>query len=180
MNPAVTVALACVGKFPWKSLLHYLPAQYLGAWLGSALVLLTYKDAIDYHYAEQDVSDWGMDTAGIFVTSPNAGVTNLGGAIDQVRQIICEKSLNVFIVETVSGCRDSSPVIRSQCCGIQEELQDVHHHWTSAGVVPGDGHWHMFWSQCRVFHSVFITHLLLTFVSLPGTPSTQPETWGQE
>ena len=84
MNPAVSVALACVGKFPWKSVLHYLPAQYLGAWLGSALVLLTYKDAINYFYAEQDVSDWGMDTAGIFVTSPAPGVSNLGGAIDQV------------------------------------------------------------------------------------------------
>ena len=43
LNPAVSVALACVGKLPFSSVLHYVPAQYLGAWLGSALVLLTYR-----------------------------------------------------------------------------------------------------------------------------------------
>ena len=44
LNPAVTLALACVRKFPLKSSLHYIVAQYLGAWLGSALVLLTYRE----------------------------------------------------------------------------------------------------------------------------------------
>ena len=43
LNPAVSLGLACVGKFPFSSLLHYIIAQYLGAWLGSALVLLTYR-----------------------------------------------------------------------------------------------------------------------------------------
>ena len=85
MNPAVSLALAAVGKFPTRSLLHYLPAQYLGAWLGSALVLLTYRDAILQYYKDKESQDWAMDTAGIFVTSPAEGVTNLGGAIDQVR-----------------------------------------------------------------------------------------------
>ena len=46
LNPAVTVALACVRKFPLKSSLHYICAQYLGAWLGSALVLLTYRQTL--------------------------------------------------------------------------------------------------------------------------------------
>ena len=85
MNPAVSLGLAAVGKFPVRSLLHYLPAQYLGAWLGSALVLLTYRDAIIHFYADMESQDWDMNTAGIFVTSPAAGVSNLGGAIDQVR-----------------------------------------------------------------------------------------------
>ena len=84
MNPAVSLALALTGKFPPRSLLHYLPAQYLGAWLGSALVLLTYRDAILHFYSGAESQDWAMDTAGIFVTSPAAGVSNLGGAIDQV------------------------------------------------------------------------------------------------
>ena len=84
MNPAVSLALALTGKFPPRSLLHYLPAQYLGAWLGSALVLLTYRDAILHFYSAAESQDWAMDTAGIFVTSPAAGVSNLGGAIDQV------------------------------------------------------------------------------------------------
>ena len=84
MNPAVSLALALTGKFPPRSLLHYLPAQYLGAWLGSALVLLTYRDAILHFYSGAESQDWAMDTAGIFVTSPAPGVSNLGGAIDQV------------------------------------------------------------------------------------------------
>ena len=85
INPAVSVALAVVGKFPARSLLHYLPAQYLGAWLGSALVLLTYRDALNHFH---DGGDWVVagenGTAGIFVTFPAAGVSNVGGAIDQV------------------------------------------------------------------------------------------------
>ena len=87
MNPAVSLGLAAVGKFPVRSLLHYLPAQYLGAWLGSALVLLTYRDAIIHFYADMESQDWDMNTAGIFITSPAAGVSNLGGAIDQVRAL---------------------------------------------------------------------------------------------
>ena len=86
MNPAVSVALACVGKFPVRKLLHYLPAQYLGAWLGSGLVLLTYRDALIHYYDDDSSRTWGLDldTAGIFVTSPAPGVSNIGGAIDQV------------------------------------------------------------------------------------------------
>ena len=84
MNPAVSVALACVGKFPARKLLWYLPAQYVGAWLGSAFVLMTYRDAIIEFYGGDDDRDWEMDTAGIFVTSPAKGISNVFAAIDQV------------------------------------------------------------------------------------------------
>ena len=84
MNPAVSVALACVGKFPARKLLWYLPAQYVGAWLGSAFVLMTYRDAIIEFYGGDDDRDWDMDTAGIFVTSPAKGISNVFAAIDQV------------------------------------------------------------------------------------------------
>ena len=40
LNPAITVAIASVGKFPWKKVPHYLAGQYLGAFLGSATVFL--------------------------------------------------------------------------------------------------------------------------------------------
>ena len=49
LNPAVSLALAVVGKFPVISLIHYILAQYLGAWLGSALVLLTYRYTSPQH-----------------------------------------------------------------------------------------------------------------------------------
>ena len=95
MNPAVSVALACVGKFPARKLLWYLPAQYVGAWLGSAFVLMTYRDAIIEFYGGDDDRDWEMDTAGIFVTSPAKGISNVFAAIDQV--IALDQCCNVIL-----------------------------------------------------------------------------------
>ena len=46
LNPAVSVAVATLGKFPWWKVPHYLAAQYLGAFLASCLVFLTYWDAL--------------------------------------------------------------------------------------------------------------------------------------
>jgi len=42
INPAVTLALAAMGKFPWHEVPKYLAAQFLGAFLGAILVWLTY------------------------------------------------------------------------------------------------------------------------------------------
>ena len=41
INPAVTVALALTGKFPWKDVPAYIGAQALGAVLGSLAILAT-------------------------------------------------------------------------------------------------------------------------------------------
>ena len=49
INPAVTVALATLGKFPWRRVPHYLAAQYLGAFLASAAVFLVYWDALVWY-----------------------------------------------------------------------------------------------------------------------------------
>ena len=62
LNPAVTVAVASVGKFPWRKVNnhsfhigfinshikvpHYLAAQYLGAFVASCVVFLVYWDAL--------------------------------------------------------------------------------------------------------------------------------------
>lgn len=42
MNPAVTVAQACVGHLPWKKVPVYCMAQYLGAFLSAICVYLVY------------------------------------------------------------------------------------------------------------------------------------------
>ena len=64
-------------------ILHYC-CQYLGAFAGAATVYLTYLDALN-HYAGTDRLVVGDNsTAGIFATYPAAGVTNLGGGVDQV------------------------------------------------------------------------------------------------
>jgi len=42
INPAVTLSLALVGRFPWAQVPLYLAAQLLGAFLGAVLVWLAY------------------------------------------------------------------------------------------------------------------------------------------
>ena len=42
LNPAVTIGLAAIGKFPWASVPGYIAAQILGGFLGGIIVWLTY------------------------------------------------------------------------------------------------------------------------------------------
>jgi glycerol uptake facilitator protein len=42
LNPAVTVALATIGSFPWSDVAGYVAAQIAGAFTGAVLVWLTY------------------------------------------------------------------------------------------------------------------------------------------
>src|SRR3982751_4966023 len=42
LNPAVTIALATIGSFPWAQVPGYLAAQLIGAFLGAVLVWLAY------------------------------------------------------------------------------------------------------------------------------------------
>ncbi|RWY55516.1 MIP/aquaporin family protein [Mucilaginibacter gilvus] len=44
LNPAVTIGLAVAGKFAWGSVLSYIFAQFLGAFIGAGLVWLMYID----------------------------------------------------------------------------------------------------------------------------------------
>ena len=42
INPAVTLSLAVIGKFPWSDVPKFLAAQFLGAFLGAVVVWLAY------------------------------------------------------------------------------------------------------------------------------------------
>jgi len=42
LNPAVTIALATIGSFPWADVPGYIAAQMSGAFIGAVLVWLTY------------------------------------------------------------------------------------------------------------------------------------------
>ena len=69
LNPAVTIALAYAGKFPWADVPMYIAAQMLGAMLGALLVWVTYKQ----HFDETDDANAKLGT---FCTAPsirNAG-----------------------------------------------------------------------------------------------------------
>jgi len=50
INPAVTLALAVAGKFPWAEVPRYIAAQFIGAFLGAVLVWLAYLP----HWAETE------------------------------------------------------------------------------------------------------------------------------
>lgn len=77
LNPAVTIALAATGRFPWAKVLPYIVAQFIGAFLGAAIVFAVYH------------AKWlGFDpelsrTAGVFSTFP-AVPGFWPGFIDQV------------------------------------------------------------------------------------------------
>ena len=64
LNPAVTIALAATGRFPWSKVAHYILAQLLGAFIGAALVFAV------YHAKWIQVDPAFANTAGIFSTFP--------------------------------------------------------------------------------------------------------------
>jgi len=68
LNPAVTVGLASIGKFPWNDVAGYLVAQMIGAFLGGLLVWLAYFP----HWKE--TADPGSKL-GVFCTGPAIRLT---------------------------------------------------------------------------------------------------------
>lgn len=63
LNPAVSIGLAAAGKFPWGSVMPYVIAQLLGAYLGGLVVYWFYKD----HF---DATDGAEAKLGVFATIP--------------------------------------------------------------------------------------------------------------
>ncbi|GFY71166.1 aquaporin-9 [Trichonephila inaurata madagascariensis] len=83
INPAVTVAFATLGKFPWKKVGHYLLAQHLGAFVASAVLFVTYKDALDYIDPNRTITG-ETATAYIWATYPKPYVSILSCLLDQI------------------------------------------------------------------------------------------------
>jgi glycerol uptake facilitator protein len=63
LNPAVTLALAAIGKFDWNNVPLYIAAQFIGAMTGALLVWLAYRQHID------ETKDQGLQLA-VFCNSP--------------------------------------------------------------------------------------------------------------
>ena len=63
INPAVTIGLALVGKFPWADVPVYILGQLIGAALGATIVWIHYKD----HFAITENEDLKM---ACFCTAP--------------------------------------------------------------------------------------------------------------
>jgi glycerol uptake facilitator protein len=80
INPAVTLALAVRGDFPWRRVLPYWGAQIAGAFAGAALVYLDYFEAfgafeksnqiVRGFLLEGSLGDPAAGGAGVFATYP--------------------------------------------------------------------------------------------------------------
>ena len=71
LNPAVSIAFAAFRDFPWRKVVPYSLAQLLGAFLASAVVYVTYREALDaFDHGLRAVSG-PTATAGIWATYRN-------------------------------------------------------------------------------------------------------------
>jgi MIP family channel proteins len=84
LNPAVTLAFAAFRDFPWRKVGPYAAAQTLGAFLASAVVFLTYREALDAFDHGVRAVGGPTGTAGIWATYPQAYLSIAGGFVDQV------------------------------------------------------------------------------------------------
>jgi len=84
LNPAVTLALAVHRSFPWSKIGPYMLAQLAGAFVASAVVFVTYREALTAFDGgvRQVIGEHG--TALIWATYPKPFLSLAGGLIDQI------------------------------------------------------------------------------------------------
>lgn len=94
-NPAVTLGLAAIGKFPWADVPLFILCQMLGAFIGACLVYVYYKNHFD---ATED-----KDTKrGVFCTAPAIKHT--------VNNFICEFIGTFVLVFAILGIANTKMV----------------------------------------------------------------------
>jgi MIP family channel proteins len=85
LNPAVTLALAVHRRFPWSKVLPYAIAQVAGAFVASAVVYITYREALTAFDGGVRQVLGPQGTAGIWATYPQPFLSVFpGGFVDQV------------------------------------------------------------------------------------------------
>jgi MIP family channel proteins len=84
LNPAVTLALAVRGRFPWRKFPAYVIAQFLGAFAASLVVFVVYHEALNAFDGGVRQVVGARATAGIWATYPQNFLTSFpGGFLDQ-------------------------------------------------------------------------------------------------
>lgn len=84
VNPAVSLAMCMLGRLQWRKLPVYVIFQFLGAFVGSAVVFGVYYEAL-MNYSGGVLTVTGPNaTAHIFATYPAPYLSTLGGFVDQV------------------------------------------------------------------------------------------------
>lgn len=94
-NPAVTLGLAAIGKFPWSDVPLFILCQMIGAFLGACLVYVYYKN----HF---DITDDKDVKRGIFCTAP--------AIKDTVNNFVCEFIGTFVLVFTILGVANTDMV----------------------------------------------------------------------
>lgn len=104
LNPAVSIAMAVLGKISWNTAAQYIMAQLLGAMIGATLVYMTYRD----HYFATD--DRGAKL-GSFCTSP-AIANTFGNLFTEAIAtfVLVFAVLHIISPEAKIGSLDALPV----------------------------------------------------------------------
>ena len=106
LNPAVTLALAVHRRFPWGKVGPYAVAQTAGAFVASAVVFLTYYEALAAFDAGTRQVTGPLATAGIWATYPQPFLSTFpGGFMDQV----VGTALLVGVIFGITDVRNSAP-----------------------------------------------------------------------
>ena len=105
INPAVTIAMATFRGFPWRKVLPYVAAQFLGAFVAAIIVRWNYNNALT-----KFDPDLGLKSQGVFSTLPGNGSTELGvhmwgGFLDQ----IIGTAILLFVILAIVDMRNTSP-----------------------------------------------------------------------
>lgn len=80
INPAVTLAFATRGKFPWRKVPFYWFAQLVGAFVAALILWLVYQGAINHALNGNNITAVGN----VFYTAPKPFVGILGAFFDEL------------------------------------------------------------------------------------------------
>ncbi len=106
LNPAVTLALAAFRRFPAGKVGPYILAQMAGAFVASAVVYVTYHEALTAFDGGMRQVTGPLGTAGIWATYPQPFLSTFpGGFIDQV----VGTALLVGVIFGITDARNSPP-----------------------------------------------------------------------
>ncbi|XP_053129073.1 aquaporin-9 [Hemicordylus capensis] len=84
INPAITFAMCLTGKMKWIKFPIYVAAQFLGAFVGAAVVFGINYDALMFHTGGVLTVEGPNATAHIFATYPSPFLSLANGFADQV------------------------------------------------------------------------------------------------
>lgn len=104
LNPAVTIALAAFKGFPWRKVLPYSLAQFLGAFVAAAIIRAVYADRIALIDPEHTI-----DSQGIFSTLPGNGIEGVSITTAFFDQIVGTAIL-VFVIFALTTAANNGPL----------------------------------------------------------------------